>query len=141
MIKIYTIGFSGKKPEDLVSVLDAVGVRTLIDVRHWRVSKWVPWASSDNLQKLLGARYKYIPELSPNPDMLLDFKESRVDWGAAEQIFKNLMASRQVEKLFTADGLDKVCFMCTERTAHQCHRRLVAEYLAMHFPDVSITHL
>ncbi len=141
MIKIYTIGFSGKKPDDLVSVLDAVGVRTLIDVRYWRVSKWVPWASGENLEKMLGMRYKYIPELTPRPDMLLDFKGGNVDWASAEQIFIDLMTSRMVEKLFTPDTLDRVCFMCTERTAHQCHRRLIAEYMASHFDDVVITHL
>ncbi len=141
MIKIYTIGFSGKKPDDLRSVLDAVGVCTLIDVRHWRVSKWVPWASGDNLMQLLGNQYKYIPELTPRPDMLMDFKGGNVDWATAEQIFLNLMASRHVEQFFTTETLDRVCFMCTERTAHQCHRRLIAEYLSAHFPDVEITHL
>lgn len=141
MPKVYTIGFSGKKLEDLVAVLDAVGIRTLIDVRHWRVSKWVPWASGDNLASALGPRYKYIPELTPNPDMLLEFKSGQVDWAYAEQKFLHLMASRHVEQLFTSDALDHVCFMCTERTAHQCHRRLIAEYLASHFPDTVITHL
>ncbi len=141
MIKIYTIGFSGKRPEDLTLVLDAVGVRTLIDVRHWRVSKWVPWASGENLEKLLGARYKYMPELTPRPDMLTDFKGGNIDWSGAEQIFLKLMTERQVEKLFTPDSLDRVCFMCTERTAHMCHRRLIAEYMSQHFPDVTITHL
>ncbi len=141
MPKIYTIGFSGKKPDDLTSVLDAVGVRTLIDVRHWRVSKWVPWASGENLEKLLGARYKYMPELTPRPEMLLEFKAGHVDWALAEQKFTDLMTSRHVEKLFTPETLDRICFMCTERTAHMCHRRLVAEYLGRHFPGTTITHL
>ncbi len=141
MIKIYTIGFSGKRPDDMLAVLDAVGVRMLIDVRHWRASKWVPWASGDNLSAMLGARYKYMPELTPDANMVLNFKGGRVDWLVAERIFMDLISSRHPERLFTPETLDRVCFMCTERTAHQCHRRLVAEYLAAHFPDVTITHL
>ncbi len=141
MPKIYTIGFSGKKPDDLLSVLDAVGVRVLIDVRHWRTSKWVAWASGENLEKLLGVRYKYIPELTPTNDMLLEFKSGQVDWAYAEQKILRLMQSRNIEQFFTPESLDRVCLMCTERTAHQCHRRVIAEYLASHFPDTTITHL
>ena len=37
--------------------------------------------------------------------------------------------------------LDRICLLCTEKTAIQCHRRLAAEYIAEILPDIEITHL
>ncbi len=65
MAMIYTIGFSGKTADIFTDVLDAVGVKKLIDIRLWRASRFVPWASGANLQKLLGDKYCYMPELTP----------------------------------------------------------------------------
>lgn len=42
---MYTIGFSGKKADQFIEVLDAVGVKTLADIRLWRAARFVPWAS------------------------------------------------------------------------------------------------
>ncbi|MEI7000010.1 DUF488 family protein, partial [Klebsiella pneumoniae] len=33
------------------------------------------------------------------------------------------------------------CLLCSEHKPHHCHRRLVAEYLADKWPDVTIMHL
>jgi uncharacterized protein (DUF488 family) len=31
--------------------------------------------------------------------------------------------------------------LCSEDKPHQCHRRLVAEYLKQHWGDVDVSHL
>ncbi len=36
------------------------------------------------------------------------------------------------------DNLNRVCFLCSESTADQCHRRLVAEYIKATIGDESI---
>lgn len=141
MAKIYTIGFSGKKFDDLVSVLDAVGVRCLVDIRLWRTSTYVPWASGDNLATALGARYKYMPELAPTKELLSDYKNGFIDWTGYQQVFNGILAQRHIQDMFSESDLDGVCFLCTEKTADKCHRRLVAEYLAKHFQNVTITYL
>ena len=141
MLKIYTIGTNGKNKEIFAEILNAVNVNTVIDVRLWRQSRFVPWTSGTNLQLMLGARYKYIPELAPPLDLLNQIKNGAINWAQYEQIFNNVLKNRQIENLFTPDTLNKVCFLCAEKTAENCHRRLVAEYLQQHFPDIEIVHL
>ena len=48
MPKIFTIGFSGKGPDAFMDVLNAVRVRTIWDVRLWRISAYVPFYSGEN---------------------------------------------------------------------------------------------
>lgn len=141
MPKIYTIGTNGKNKEIFAEILNAVNVNTVIDVRLWRQSRFVLWTSGTNLQLMLGTRYKYMPELAPPLDLLNKIKNGTINWAQYEQIFNNVIKTRQIENLFTPDTLNKVCFLCAEKTAENCHRRLVAEYLQQHFPDIEIVHL
>lgn len=141
MTTIYTIGFSGKKQDSFLEVLDAVCVKKLIDIRLWRVVRFVPWASGTNLAKILGERYKYSPELAPTRELLTAYKDGQIDWAGYERVFNGILAERKVENLFQKPDLDKVCFLCSEKSPEQCHRRLVAEYLAKHFADIDIVHI
>jgi uncharacterized protein YeaO (DUF488 family) len=80
-------------------------------------------------------------ELCPTSELLTAYKDGTIDWAGYEKVFNGLLVARAVEKLFSADALDSVCFLCSEKVADQCHRRLVAAYLAVHFPDAEIKHL
>lgn len=141
MLKIYTIGTNGKNKEIFAEILNAVNVNTVIDVRLWRQSRFVPWTSGTNLQRMLGDKYKYIPELTPTLDLLTKIKNGTINWTEYEQIFNDILKKRQIENLFAPNTINKVCFLCAEKTAENCHRRLVAEYLQQHFPDIEIVHL
>lgn len=141
MLKIYTIGTNGKNKEIFAEILNAVDVNTVIDVRLWRQSRFVPWTSGTNLQRILGDRYKYMPELAPTLDLLTKIKNGTINWAEYEQIFNDILKKRRIENLFTPDTINKVCFLCAEKAAENCHRRLVAEYLQQHFPDIEIVHL
>ncbi|MDR0319748.1 MAG: DUF488 domain-containing protein [Rickettsiales bacterium] len=141
MAKVFTIGFSGKKEGDFLGLLSAHEVKRVVDIRLWRASRFVPWASGANLAAALGERYVYMPELAPTKELLCDYKDGAVGWVEYEKIFNGLLAERKTEKLFSADAVDGVCFLCSEKTSEKCHRRLVAEYLARHFPGIEITHL
>jgi uncharacterized protein (DUF488 family) len=141
MATIYTIGFSGKGQDAFMGILDTVGIRTLVDVRLWRQSRFVPWASGANLAEALGERYSHVPGLAPTKELLSGYKDGKIDWTEYESTFKVWLAIRRIEILFTPNNLDKLCFLCSEKTADKCHRRLVAEYLAARFPDIRIIHL
>lgn len=141
MLKIYTIGTNGKNKEIFAEILNAVDVNTVIDVRLWRQSRFVLWTSGTNLQITFGDKYKYIPELTPTLDLLTKIKNGTINWAEYEQIFNDILKKRQIENLFTPNTINKVCFLCAENTAENCHRRLVAEYLQQHFPDLEIVHL
>ena len=141
MPTIYTIGFVGNTKDQFMEILNAVGVRVLIDIRLWRTARFVPWASGANLAAALGDQYRYMPELVPTKELLTDYKTSAIDWPEYEKIFNELLAARRAEKLFDTATLDGMCFLCSERTADKCHRRLAVEYLAMHFSNLQIVHL
>lgn len=140
-MKTYTIGFSGKTKEQFMDAINAAKVRRVIDIRLWRAARFVPWASGINLAAVLGDRYLYMPELAPTKELLTGYKDGSIDWAGYEKVFNEILSARQVEKLFAPQNLDDTCFLCSEKTADKCHRRLVAEYLIGHFPGIEIVHL
>ncbi len=141
MATIYTIGFSGKKQDVFTDILAAAGIKKLIDIRLWRAVRFVPWANGENLASVLGDKYLAMPELAPTKELLTAYKDGAIDWTGYEKVFNELLHDRAVEKLPALADLDEVCFLCSEKTADQCHRRLVAEYLAAHHQDTKIVHL
>ena len=141
MTKIFTIGFSGKSPDAFLDVLNAVRVRAVWDIRLWRTSTYVPFYSGDSLACVLGTRYEYHPEFAPTTGILAGHKDSCITWPDYERMYRELLATRQpIEGLAPAD-IYRICLLCTEKSALQCHRRLAAEYIASHFPDTEIVHL
>ena len=124
-----------------MDVLNAVRVRTVWDIRLWRTSIHVPFYSGDSLAAALGARYEYHPEFAPTADILAGYKDGRITWSDYERMYRELLATRQPTAGLVASDLDRICLLCTEKSALQCHRRLAAEYIATQFPDTEIVHL
>ncbi len=141
MPKIFTIGFSGKSPDAFIDVLDAVRVRAIWDIRLWRISTHVPFYNGDSLAALLGNRYEYHPEFAPTPDILAGYKDGRITWPDYERMYRELLAARRPTARLAPDAIDRICLLCTEKSVHQCHRRLTAEYIASQIPDIDIVHL
>lgn len=141
MTKIFTIGFSGKSPDAFMEVLNAVRIRTVWDIRQWRASTYVPFYSGDSLSAALGDRYEYHPELAPSTEILAGYKDGRITWPDYEQMYRELLATRHPTNGMTPADLDRICLLCTEKSAAQCHRRLAAEYIAAQFPDIEIVNL
>ena len=124
-----------------MDVLNAVRVRAVWDIRLWRTSTYMPFYSGDNLAATLGTRYEYHPEFAPTAEILAGYKDGRITWPDYERMYRELLTARHpTERLHPAD-IDRICLLCTEKSALQCHRRLAAEYIASHFPDIDITHL
>lgn len=124
-----------------MGVLDAVRIRTIWDIHLWRTSTYVPFYSGDSLAGMLGTRYEYHPEFAPSTEILAGYKDGCITWPDYERMYRKLLATRHpTEGLVSAD-LDRICLLCTEKSAAQCHRRLAAEYIAERLPDVEIVHL
>ncbi len=124
-----------------MDVLDAVRVHTVWDIRLWRTSTHVPFYSGDSLATALGPRYEYHPEFAPTAEILAGYKAGRITWSDYERMYRELLATRHpIEGLAPAD-IYRICLLCTEKSALQCHRRLAAEYIAEQIPDTEIVHL
>ena len=141
MPKIFTIGFSGKSPDAFMDVLNAVRVRAVWDIRLWRTSTYVPFYSGDSLASVLGTRYEYHPEFAPTTEILAGYKNGRISWADYEKMYRELLAARRPTDGLAPVDIDRICLLCTEKSALQCHRRLAAEYIASQFPDIDIVHL
>lgn len=124
-----------------MEVLNAVRVRAVWDIRLWRTSTYVPFYSGDSLSDVLGTRYEYHPEFAPSTEILAGYKDGHITWPDYERMYRELLAARHPTARLTPDTLDHVCLLCTEKSAAQCHRRLVTEYIATQFPDTEIVHL
>ena len=63
-----------------------------------------------------------------------------IDWKKYERRYKTLIKKRGIEKL-SQRNMSGACLLCSEEKPHNCHRRLVAEYLKKHWKKVEIIHL
>ena len=54
---------------------------------------------------------------------------------------QRFMRERRIEETVDPALLDAGCLLCSEGQPHQCHRRLVAEYLRERWGDVEVVHL
>ena len=124
-----------------MDVLNAVRVRTIWDVRLWRISAYVPFYSGENLATALGDRYEYHPEFAPTKEILTEYKNGTISWADYEKLYRELLVARRPTDGLAPGDIDRICLLCTEKSALQCHRRLAAEYIASQFPDIDIVHL
>lgn len=129
----YTIGFTKKGAEKFFGLLRHNGVKQLLDVRLNNVSQLAGFAKRDDLRfflrNLCDADYLHVPDLAPTKEILNGYKKKQISWESYEDKFLNLMAVRNIERMFKADELESSCLLCSEHKPHFCHRRLVVEYL------------
>jgi uncharacterized protein (DUF488 family) len=145
-MKIYSIGFTQRSAEDFFNTLKDAGVRRLVDIRLNNTSQLAAFAKKDDLAYFLkaicGISYHHEPLLAPTQEILDAYKKSKGDWAAWERDFNALIRARKIEeKLDRAEFAQPTVLLCSERTPEDCHRRLVLEYLARKWSDITIVHL
>ena len=145
-INLFTIGFTQKKAEQFFETLIKAGVKRVIDTRLNNVSQLAGFAKKPDLQyflqKIGGIEYIHILDLAPTKDILDAYKKKEITWDSYEQKFNQLMTQRQIERKLSIDIIDKSCLLCSELKPHNCHRRLVAEYLQINLEkNIKIHHL
>jgi uncharacterized protein (DUF488 family) len=144
-MRLYTIGFTKKNAEQFFESLRASGVRRIVDVRLNNVSQLAGFAKRDDLnyfaRAVCGIEYVHLPALAPTQEMLDRYKKARGSWQQYESDFLDLMRARAIETAIPREVLQDGCLLCSEDQPHQCHRRLVAEYLNEKWGGVEILHL
>ncbi|HKP91207.1 MAG TPA: DUF488 domain-containing protein [Thermoleophilaceae bacterium] len=145
-MEICTIGFTQTTAEHFFSRLADARVERLLDVRLNNSSQLAGFAKAKDLpyflRELVGATYEHQPLLAPTPELLESYKKQKGDWAAYEQSFQALMRRRRVQEVLSPEDFERrTSLLCSEATAEHCHRRLVCEFLAEHWPDVAIRHL
>ena len=146
MSTVYTIGFRRKMLAEFINILREAGVDAVIDIRLRNTSQLSGYAKRDDLAFLLregfGIAYEHRPDLAPTDEIMDAFSQDK-DWGSYQQQFIPLLAERRAEEVGREllSRYRAICLLCSEITADQCHRRLVAEYWAERIPGLTIVHL
>ena len=127
-MKCYTVGYGGRAPDDLVSLLVARGVRTVVDVRlrpdRASLGVYVKARTPDKgIERLLtagGIGYVAVTELG-------NLFRDHVDWRAHYARLLELAGEVLTERLSSLRP--PLCLLCAEKNVAQCHRQLIADYL------------
>ena len=147
MIKLYTIGFTKKSAERFFTLLKNAGVSKIVDIRLNNASQLAGFAKGSDLQffvkNILGASYVHLPDLAPTKELLKSYQDKETTWAEYVHVFSEILKKRHIKERYKVEDFDNCCFLCTEDTPEQCHRRLVAEYLRDVNPDkeIKILHL
>jgi uncharacterized protein (DUF488 family) len=129
MFRLYTVGYSRYKIEELVQLLTAHQVNVLIDVRRipWSRKPGFSGASLEQRLALAGIDYQHIPFLGPEV-AARNYLRQTGDWAWFKATY--LAQLRQVEPRLVEEfqalaGL-RVCLLCLESDPRACHRSLLA---------------
>lgn len=145
MIKLYTIGFTGKPAEKFFNLLRNSGVKKIVDTRINNVSQLAGFAKGSDLKffaKEIGdISYEHNIDFAPTKELLTRYRNKKMTWEEYEVEYLNLLDMRKIATKTDIEKLHGSCLLCSEHTPEKCHRRLLAEYLKHVKSDVEIIHL
>jgi uncharacterized protein (DUF488 family) len=128
-MKLFTIGYGGAVPQAFTECLKTAGVQTVVDVRlrpdRASMGAYVKAKTANKgIERLLseaGIGYRSLPELG---NVFLDYDDWRERYAALLARAGDLLVSR------LADIPGSICLLCAEKRPEECHRMLIAQYLA-----------
>lgn len=145
MIKLFTIGFTGKSAEKFFNLLRTAGVNKIVDTRINNVSQLAGFAKGSDLKffaKEIGdMTYEHNIDFAPTKELLSKYRDKKMSWQDYEVEYLNLLDMRHVAQKTEIEKLHQNCLLCSEHTPEKCHRRLLAEYLKHVKNDIEIIHL
>ena len=120
-------------------------IKNVVDIRLNNKSQLAGFSKGEDLKYFLnefcGIEYKHDNDLAPTKEILNSYKDKKISWQQYEELFHELLNKRNTKELLDKQyntNFDGVCLLCSEATAEQCHRRLVAEYIKRCYPDLMI---
>jgi uncharacterized protein (DUF488 family) len=141
---VLTVGHGTLSTDDLVALLRAGTVDTLVDVRRFPGSRRSPHLAKDVLAADLADRgigYRWLPDLGGRRSVPPDSPDTW--WTVAA--FRGYAAHMRTADFVTAvDALlgagQRPAAMCSETLWWRCHRRLISDYLVA-VRGLAVAHL
>jgi len=144
-ISIATVGHSTHPIEEFAGILQAHGIRQLVDVRTMPRSRRVPQFNKENLAASLQAAnilYRHMPGLGG----LRHPKRDSTNTGWRNASFRGYADYMQtpefrenLEELIELAAQSPTAIMCAEAVPWQCHRSLIADALMAR--GISVTEI
>ena len=130
---LFTVGYSGRTPESLMSELRAAGVEQVLDVRSVPRSR-KPGFNGKALKATLetaGIAYVHLPALGA-PRALLDRKKGGASMADIAPGYRKHLATQRGALREAASLARKrpSALLCLEKDAAECHRGILAARLA-----------
>ena len=127
-------------------ILKKYHVKKIIDIRINNTSQLAGFAKGVDLsyfaQQICGIEYTHIIDFAPTKELLSDYQKKNIDWKGYQQIYRKLIENRKIAQKYNIENFDGACFLCSEETPEQCHRRLLVEYFKELYPtNINIVHI
>ena len=143
MVTFYTVGHSTRSMDELIEVLRAHGIQTLVDIRAFPVSRRLPHFNRESIENGLhraGIRYVWLKGLGGRRRKIRD---DSPHWALRSPSFRNYADYMLTEEFENSMGElvrladhSRVALMCAERVYFRCHRMLVSDWLVAHGHEV-----
>lgn len=127
----FTIGYTGRPLDEILSLLVSNGVRTLADIRQYPISMYRPELSKNNLKRYVeeqGLIYAHFPQLGVPRDIRAKAVETGtrdVIWDWYDKHIINAYVGRNLHR-FLNSMEHPVALMCVEIDPRECHRHRLA---------------
>jgi uncharacterized protein (DUF488 family) len=134
-LTVFTIGHSTRPIDEFLSMLQAHGVRRLVDVRTVPRSGHNPQFNREELSRALHGRrlpYRHLPALGglrrPRPDSVNTAWRNESFRGYADYM-QTPEFQQALDLLMELAGQEPTAIMCAEAVPWRCHRSLIADAL------------
>ncbi|NKY89756.1 DUF488 domain-containing protein [Nocardia veterana] len=128
--RLFTVGYEGRRADELITILAQAGVATVVDVRLTPISR-KPGLSKTKLSAALaeaGIRYVHLKELGNPRDNRDGFRVGDAD---ARDRYAHVLASPEgadaLRSVRTLMAHGPVALLCFEHDHTTCHRQMVAD--------------
>jgi uncharacterized protein (DUF488 family) len=136
MATLYTIGHSTRTLDELVSALMAHGIKTLVDIRAFPMSRRLPYFNREALESSLpehGLRYVWMQALGGYRKATRNDSPHTALRNANFRNYADYTLTPEFEgaaaELVQIGSTSPAAYMCAERVYFRCHRMIVSDWM------------
>jgi uncharacterized protein (DUF488 family) len=140
---LYTIGHSTRSIDELIEVLHAHKLETLVDIRAFPASRRLPQFNREALDRTLpeaGVRYAWMKSLGGYRKKIMDESPNIALRNQSFRNYADYMLTPEFEgamaEMIALAERARTTYMCAERVYFRCHRMLVSDWLVAHGHEV-----
>jgi uncharacterized protein (DUF488 family) len=139
MITLYTIGHSTRTLPELTEVLQTHGIKNLVDIRAFPMSRRLPHFNRETLELELpkaGIAYFWEPRMGGRRKKIAGESRNTAIRNESFRNYADYMLTPEFQQ--AAAGVRELAaekptaYMCAEKMWFQCHRMMVSDYFVAH---------